>query len=374
MTNFKIKYLYEIYPDLDFTEEWVQSQDISFVATIYETQATDKSFGHVFDNIKTKRHIQTIIKDKYEIKLVAARNIDINKLAVAVAEVTTENGETFFIYDVEVESEKTNGHSFLYTITFYKYNERIINHLSSTNAELYTGSYIINFKIRNPYFIFNHVLFEFIPDGYNFKVPLTNLTDLINIHDTFYVHTANAEYKALTDNSIDLMSLDKTYCYDKDENYVYFTVNANPSDPKADMYIDQLIIDNEYEYYQYPNSFIINDKEIEFNIYTFLQPLKDVAINEIGSIELNDLAEYPGGTIINEYLIFRIFLKNDELYKIHYLQNADEITLNVGGEVVVPFNKFEIIEKKDTELIDMYEFELKFKTSHLARYNNQRTY
>ena len=370
--KFTIKYLFEIYPNIDFTEEFVISQTIENVKTERNSQATERAWSHIFDSVHNKRHIQTTEKDKYEVKFILSRSIDIDRMVIAYTSLTTTEGETFIIYDVELTEERTNGLEYFYTLTFYKNSDKIINHLSSDNVLSYksaTGTPAVNelvYTVNNPSYVFNNINIYFSAAGYPgyrtlFKVPLTDLTDTITAGDDYYLHTDNVAFNAAVDNAGDYFNF--ATCESKDADYVYFRCSKDePTTILTPYTINNLVINHEASYPDIPSGVTVADKEIDLTIYTFINPIISNIRTQVEGISPTD------GIDENQYInskykaSFKVWVTTEELYLIEYLDYAlnNNIILNLAdGTSIKPVQVKDISKpvEKD-ELINLHEFDI----------------
>jgi len=377
MTKFTIKYLFELYPNIDFEEEFVISQDVQELNVLYESQATKEILPHVFDTANKKRLIQSIKKQQYEVIFILSRNIDAARLSVGTVTAETSNGETFLAHDIELTHEKVAGSlDYRITLKFYRYDTDIINHLSSENALIYktgiSAVNTINYKVQNPSYVFNNVTVYAFDGGYGtygyeIKVSLNDLTDTINVDDKYYVHTNSITYNDFQD--VTGTNLNIAVCYKKDTDYVYFYVSADEiSSAEPDIIVNNLILDHEYEYVEKSNTATVSDKEIEFNIYTFINPLYQSIETSNENIQKKDDLTYTDKTISYKELLLNFWLTESNLYLKKYLSFASEITITLSdGTVYLPIVKTKIInEEQKPELIRLFEYSFKAKYEYMV--------
>ncbi len=382
--SFEIKYLFELYPDTDFTELFVTEQTITETMPDYISQATTNAWSHILDSIHAKRLIQTYKKRFYECEIKLSRNLDVARLAVGYVTLTTTDSETFAIYDVSTTFEKIEGSlNYLLKLSFFRYDDDIINHLSSVNAYNLTqlGSPIdvneLGYDVDNPSYAFNNIttyLYEFSPgaDAQAFKVPFNDLTNTIAVNDIYYLHTNNPTFDALQDISHEYLSYAE--CYAKDANYVYFQC-SNDEMSAATLYtLNNVVIDHEPDHRALPSGISVADKTISLVIYTFINP-------KISDIDTPELYTTPNGITENQKFnhkkkaSFKVWVTTAELYKIEFLNYAlfNDITLTLADTTVyTPCQVGEIYKKVDKEmLIDLHEFDIdilyKNKTVNINR-------
>jgi len=372
MTKFTIKYLFELYPTIDFEEEFVISQDVQEGNVLYNSQATKEILPHIFDTANKTRLIQTIKKRQYEVIFILSRNIDVARLSVGTVTVVTTDGETFLAHDIEVNYEKVAGSlDYRLTLKFYRYDTDIINHLSSDNAFGYSilgNVNTINYKVKNPSYVFNRVVIYSVentsaPGNWQvyFDIPINDLTDTINIGDTYYLHTNNVEFNTETDKSGNYLNF--AACSVKTATTLTFDCYSDYTADRVAYYINNLIIDHEKGYPDIPSSITVVDKEIEFDIFTFINPIYSnelipiEGITEENGIEEND--KFNSKDVIN----LKVWLGKDELYKAEYLNYAlfNDITITFAdGTVILPNQAKDIITKEDKPtLIDLFEYNIK---------------
>jgi len=329
---------------------------------------TAKMWGHVYDDLKENRTIQRIGYNLFEISEILGANIDINELTGANhVEVVTSNYGTFYATNIEIEQNTTASRDIKYTIKF-KQQLSIKYELTSDFAESLHSNLpvnVINFKINNAPYVFNNINISNVAGAKAlFQVAFNNLTDTINVDDIFYLHTDNITFSQLEDDNSEYLNYAK--CLSKDSDFVYFECSndvltlANSND------IVNLEINSISTHPYVPIGITINEKEIELNIYTFINSII-APFNEVKeTIEKGDYEDLTGKSINSKIVSTKIWLTDNDLYKATYLRYANEITYTeTNGNVIVPISKTNVIttEAKET-LINIHEFNIDFEIEY----------
>ena len=358
--TFEIKMLFEIYPDIDFAEEFEAPQEVTYLQTEYESQATSRAFGHIFDSVHAQRPIQTIGKDKYQVKFELSRQIDINRLNIAYTTLTPTAGDSFVIYDVSVTSEKSVGLMYIYTIEFYKYNSNYINHLSSDNADDYhfegEPQRLVNkllYNVKNPAYVQNTTIVYVAgtPNKFTFEFDINDLTDNIVLNQYFYAH--------VNDSSFDNETHYYCQCTTKGATTLTFTFTGTTA-TTSDFDDVEIVIDHEADMTTTSN---VIDKDIDINIYTFINPVLGNILTPIESSISEDGIKENQKVNSKDNAYLKCWLKPSELYKAEYLNyalfNDIKLTLSDGTTEYVPIQVVDIITKVEKDdLIDLYEFDI----------------
>jgi hypothetical protein len=367
MDIFKIKYLMELHPTIDFEDEFVISQEVTPLGFEYETQATGRNYALTYDNYLSKRHIQTLRKEKYSVKFLLSRNIDITRAQVGYTTCTTTLGDTFAIRDVSITYEKIpESRNYVYTIQFYKYSDEIINHLSNDNALAFHSGIsnvnVINYTVDNPVLVFNNIT-TYEGSGYTsfceFKLPIDAITTQIEVGDCFYIRTDNTTF----DNKKNVGSqyLNKAECVDKDTSYVYFDCSAGENVSTTYIYVlNTLILDFVADWRGTRTG--ITDQTFTFNIYTFINPI----YSNQWTIE-GELTPQKGVTESDQVTSLykaelKVFLKDSEMYLAEFLNYAtfNDITLTLSsGTVLRPSQTKGLIKEVERDnLIGLHEYDI----------------
>jgi hypothetical protein len=367
MDIFKIKYLMELHPTIDFEDEFVISQEVVSLGFEYETQATGRNYALTYDNYLSKRHIQTLRKEKYSVKFLLSRNIDITRAQVGYTTLTTTLGDTFAIRDVSITYEKIpESRNYVYTIQFYKYSDEIINHLSSDNALAFHSGVsnvnVINYTVDNPVLVFNNITTyegSAFTSFCEFKLPIDAITTQIEVGDCFYIRTDNTTF----DNKKNVGSqyLNKVECVDKDASYVYFDCSSGENVSTTYIYIlNTLILDFVADWRGTRTG--ITDQTFTFNIYTFINPI----YSNPWTIE-GELTPQKGVTESDQVTSLykaelKVFLKDSEMYLAEFLNYAtfNDITLTLSsGTVLRPSQTKGLIKEVERDnLIGLHEYDI----------------
>jgi hypothetical protein len=376
MDVFKIKYLFELFPGVDFEDEFDCIQNVVYNGTEYETVATPEKWALCYDNVKQNRNIQTKKKEKYSVKFILGRNIDISEAAVGYTTLTTTSGETFTIRDVEITKEKNEGTlNWTVSMVFWRYTDEIINHLSSDNVLDYkTGmSAAVNelsFTVKKPMFTFNDITTyqgAFPTAIMAFKVALTDLTNKIAENDYFYLHTDNITFEDKKNVAGQYMNY--CMCFHKDANYVYFDCSHGEAVTGGYIYVlDHVLIDHEPDWRGTSASVV--QKDYDFIIYTFINPiLSEVETQEVGISKEDGITENQKLNY-KEKSKLKFWLKNTELYLRKYLQMslAEDTLLTTYTSVLYSPIQMAGLTKpvENDKLIDLYEFDLEILYSNLT--------
>jgi hypothetical protein len=367
MDIFKIKFLMELHPTIDFEDEFVISQEVVSLGFEYETQATGRNYALTYDNYLSKRHIQTLRKEKYSVKFLLSRNIDITRAQVGYTTLTTTLGDTFAIRDVSITYEKIpESRNYVYTIQFYKYSDEIINHLSSDNALAFHSGVsnvnVINYTVDNPVLVFNNITTyegSAFTSFCEFKLPIDAITTQIEVGDCFYIRTDNTTF----DNKKNVGSqyLNKAECVDKDTSYVYFDCSAGENVSTTYIYVlNTLILDFVADWRGTRTG--ITDQTFTFNIYTFINPI----YSNPWTIE-GELTPQKGVTESDQVTSLykaelKVFLKDSEMYLAEFLNYAtfNDITLTLSsGTVLRPSQTKDLIKEVERDnLIGLHEYDI----------------
>jgi hypothetical protein len=367
MDIFKIKYLMELHPTIDFEDEFVISQEVVSLGFEYETQATGRNYALTYDNYLSKRHIQTLRKEKYSVKFLLSRNIDITRAQVGYTTLTTTLGDTFAIRDVSITYEKIpESRNYVYTIQFYKYSDEIINHLSSDNALAFHSGVsnvnVINYTVDNPVLVFNNITTykgSAFTSFCEFKLPIDAITTQIEVGDCFYIRTDNTTF----DNKKNVGSqyLNKAECVDKDTSYVYFDCSAGENVSTTYIYIlNTLILDFVADWRGTRTG--ITDQTFTFNIYTFINPIYSNPWTIEGELTpQKGVSESDQVTSIYKAEL-KVFLKDSEMYLAEFLNYAtfNDITLTLSsGTVLRPSQTKGLIKEVERDnLIGLHEYDI----------------
>jgi hypothetical protein len=366
---FKIKHLFELMPSVDFEDEFVISQEVVSLGFEYETQATGRNYALTYDNYLSKRHIQTLRKEKYSVKFLLSRNIDITRAQVGYTTCTTTLGDTFAIRDVSITYEKIpETRNYVYTIQFYKYSDEIINHLSSDNALAFHSGVanvnVINYTVDNPSLVFNNVTtYPGLAPMLNkvlFKLPIDAITTQIEIADRFYLHTDNTTFNIALDTSGEYLSY--AHCWAKDSDYVYFYCNYHQKSGDFVYVINTLVLDFEPDYRPLPTGITITGQTFTFNIYTFINPIYSNPITVEGELTpQKGVVESDQVTSLYKAEL-KVFLKDSEMYLAEFLNYAtfNDITLTLSsGTILRPSQTKGLIKEVERDnLIGLHEYDI----------------
>jgi hypothetical protein len=369
--SFKIKYLFEIYPDTDFEEEFVVSQKVEELPPSSDIQATSTKWGDVRSNIKRNRKTQSTIYRNYEVKIEVSRNIGFPILDYAdYTELTTQANETFLIYDVTItQTQVPGGLNYIVLIQFKRESDELVYHNSSDNVLSYKTDESatvneIQYDVNNPSYSFNNINIVATSitgaDLAAFTLPLTDLTDTIEIGDVYYLHTDDPDFN----EEQDVLNgyLDFAECYNKDADYVYLFCSDDEVNPSFDYTIPNLILDHSPDWRDLPLGVTVADKTISFVIYTFIEPIFS---HESNIIQGGQTAgkEQNQKTIEKDICEFKIWLKESEKYKAEYLNLAlfNEILISLKNyDDIIPGQTTGLITlNENVNLIDLFEYDIK---------------
>ena len=370
--TFKIKYLFEIYPDTDFEQEFVTCQEVVELPPEPQVIATDEDYGHILFTDKSKRHIQSRRFRKYEVKILLSRNIDWYLLDYAAyTTLTTQASETFAIYNVQIEQNKVPGtRQYVINISFYRDDSEIVNHLSSDNVLSYKTDESasvneIQYDVDNPAYSFNNVaVYTYDAGGATvagFKVPLNDLTNTILVNDTYYMHTDDEAFNEEQDVLGEYLNFGK--CISKDASFVYFNCSNDEVNPAFTWTIPNMILDHAPDYRDIPSGETVSDKTISLVIYTFIEPKYGHETETIEGITAPDGVEENQKTIEKDIVTFKVWLKESEKYLAEYLNYAlaEDIEISLANYTnILPSQTKDIITiKENSNLIDLFEYDVK---------------
>jgi hypothetical protein len=373
MDKFNIKYLWELYPDTDFTEELILTQTIQELVPRPDIQVTSNFYGDVRSSIKRQRLIQSVVFREYELKMVFARNINYPILTYAEYVTTTitrgDGEETFQIFNVAATYNKVPGTlNYILNLTFRKEDNDIINHLSSDNVLNYKTDLTetvneIQYDVDNPSYSFNNV--NIVATSITgatlaaFKLPLNGLTNTILVGDVYYLHTDDPDFDA----EQDVLGgyLDFAECYQKDSDYVYLFCSDDEVNPAFDYDISNLIIDHEPDHRDLPLGVTVADKIISLVIYTLIEPnFSHVTEGQEGTN--NAGREENQLRIEKDVCNLKAWLTTDEKWKAEYLNYAlfSDIVISLKNyDDILPSQTKDIITiAPNDRLIDLFEYDI----------------
>jgi hypothetical protein len=359
--SFEIKYLFELYPNTDFTEEFVTCQEVQELPSEYESQATSEKWGWSRDSITANRLIQTYKKRKYEVIITLSRNIDAGRLQVGQTTLTTAAGETFIIYDVNINYQKIeNTLDYVLTISFFRYDDDIINHLSSDNVLTYKTEQSVNVTelsydvIKPEYTAYVDIVYDSGAKVYQFQIPISGDYSKLSIAERYYVHVFDPTFDSTNNyfayiNSVvgGVATFTMNYIHPSptgDFGNTYVTINQNAGELTTEATVESNTITH------------------SFTIYSFLSPIYDFVITETDGNLPFELAENQR-TNSKKRAKLKAWLTEDELYKFeqihHALPENITLTLSDGSTTIVPQQTKGILNivEKDS-IIRLYEIEI----------------
>jgi hypothetical protein len=367
LDKFVIKYLFELYPDTDFTEDFVICQDVKEVHAEFDSQATPDKWGHIFDSITTQRLIQSYKKRHYEVVILLGRNIDVSLLQVGYCTLTTSGGETFTIYDVNTTYEKVSGKlEYKLNLSFYRFDDDIINHLSSDNVLTYKTEQSasvneLTFDVIKPsYTAYVDIVYEPGAKVYEFEIPISGAYSKLSLAERYYVHVFDPSF----DQSINYYA----YISDVSGGIATFTMNNVFVTPPGDFGETYVTIDQTADELTEEATVESNTITHSFVIYSFINPVYDYEISETDGNLPYELEENQK-TNSKKVATLKAWLKEDEIYLFEQLHHAlpENISLNLAsGTSIVPQQTKGIINKVDKDnIIRLYEYDINIK------YNNK---
>lgn len=362
--SFEIKYIYDIFPDIDFTQDFVVCQNIVEKEPFLEIQATEDKWGHILDSIKWNRKIQSIKYRQYEVKIELSRNLDISILRRAdYVSLTTTEGETFNVFDVQITYTKISGsRNFLIELTF-KRGAEINNHLDSANCLLYktAESATVNeleIRIDKPPFSFYQHTFGNNTTYLTFTISLGHkdfnlLYDNVSIGQYFYLHSDNFSFE----------NIGIYECYVLNHTPINIQFKTNVTSPIS-VAPGKISITLDYEP-DYQTSVNVDTSDfMTYNLYTFLQPEFNKVIEKIEGSKAPDGIQENQKIISKDSIDFKIWVTDSELWKIEYLNysNQDNIELflrdydSIKPNLIKDINT---ISKGNNNLLNLHEFDIK---------------
>jgi hypothetical protein len=385
MTDFKIKYLFELFPDTDFTEEWVLCQDVNELPPDNDIIETPEIWGDVrvsldgsgnpIPTTKRNRKIQSKSLRKYEVKLVLARDIDWS--IVDYAEYTTcttdTSGveETFLIYNVDIQQTKVQQSlEYIITITFLREEDKIVYHTASDNVLSYKTDESetvneIQCKVHRPPMSFNchnwssSTYYEFFIEDDNDNFDLVD--SITSLNQYFYLHCANWDFK----------QNDIYECYVQAKTTSKITFRTNTATPAiTDLPINlNVILDFEPDFQESVN--VDTTNTFSFNIYTFIEPeFKHISEPEEGS-ETNYSIQENQTTKEYDLAEFKVWLKFSEKWKAEYLSYClvESDDADFSPDVLISLKNYDnilpdqikdiITPVENRRLIDLFEYDIK---------------
>jgi hypothetical protein len=378
-TDFKIKYLFEIFPDTDFTEEWVLCQDVNELPPDTDIIETSEIWGDVRSSIKRNRKIQSKSLRKYEVKLILARDID--WAIVDYAEYTTcttdtsGTEETFLIYNVDIQQTKVpQSLEYIVNITFLREEDKIVYHTASDNVLTYKTDESatvneIQCKVHRPAFSFNTDTFAVNLSGnfFEFTINSTNpmyslLYDYVSLSQYFYIHSSQWDFK--TDE------IYECFCNNKTTSQLRFITNTPATVTLADYPTKlNLILDYEPDFQTSGN--VVTTDNYSFVLYTFIEPeFKHISEPKEGS-ETNYSIQENQTTKEYDLAEFKVWLKLSERWKAEYLNycltESDDadftpdilISLKNYNDILPSQVKDIITPVENRRLIDLFEYDIK---------------
>jgi len=354
---------FSLYPNVDFTEEFVVNQNISFVGDkIVSVTETSNKWRSVNDAMAANRKIQTVLGSVYKLEMVLARNINLSLLASADSVlVETSNNDMFNIFNIDTVFEDIQGTALQKIVmTFYRVIENnVIHHLSSDNAEAHmiAGSQNVNelnFTVKKPPITQRANIYlknmPVIGDTSAFDFKINELTQNINIGDWFYLHVFNDDFD---------IAYGSANCVEKTANVVTFVFVDAPvfTLPESEITID-FEPENEINVEVDNNNFQIN-----ISLFTFLYSKLDNDINFIEENKQRNGFIQDGNVTTIDIDIAKFWVPDSELWKIKYLAYAnptDIVFKQKNRDDIIPIYIKGMINKitKDT-LVELHEFEIK---------------
>jgi len=366
MDVFKIKYIPDIFGSFLFEDELCLLQEVTELPAKWESQATSQRFGITYDNVRSTRLIQSIKRRYYSVKIIMARNIDVQILSLAYTTITTTAGETFVARDIAVTYEKIEGTlNVVYTIQFYRYDDsEIVNHLSSDNVLAYNTETtndvnVLSFAVTNPSMSYTNITtykYNAYEDYVAFKLPLDGINTNVEEDDIFYFHSDNTTFDHLIK---DANYFNKIICYDKDTDYVYFYF-TNESSSVFIYTLNNILIDFEPDWRGTRTGIV--DLTWTFNIYTFINPILSHVLTPLDGIEIETNISENQKINVKQRAYFKIWLTKTELWKAEYLQYALSTAVTLTLSDATAYSPCQILgiitPVENNNLIDLYEFDI----------------
>jgi hypothetical protein len=367
-TNIKIKYfadfpVHTYYDDFELPEARI-------IDYKYAVPKTSEPFGHVTDGNRAQRNIQIVCHAVYQVEFITGKNLDWYKLQnTNHVLVTPVDEEPFIATNVRVTYSQTDGNMDSYCVIQFEKQLYIKDELSSAFVELMkvgTNSNSIDFDVKNPSFVFNNInVYSSSGTSYiaYFNIPLNDLTDKIQVGDTFYLHTDNNTFDALQDITPDYLSFAR--CTSKTSDELIFKCSNQPVTPPTPISYDivNLTIDHISDGRDLPAGETVANKTISFNIYTFIEPIFRHETELVEGLKYEDGREENQVTIERDIAYFKVWLRESEKWKAEYLNYAlnNDILINLHNyDNIVPSQTKDIIMMADNpRLIDMFEYDVK---------------
>jgi hypothetical protein len=354
---FQIKYLYDIFPDIDFTQEFVTCQTITEKDPLIEYQSTEDKWGHIIDNVKINRHIQSTKYRQYHVKIELSRNIDISIIKRAdYVSLTTTEGETFHIFDVNITYTNVSGSlNYIIEMTF-KRDAEINNHLDSANCLAYktAESAAVNelgFDVNDPSYVINNESIA-ATNAEISRVAITSLLDNMIQGEYYYFNVSDPDFK----------DENKTLIYVYEKTSTEFKFRFYPFGSLSKTYTGcEIIITNELQG-GVAADVLVTSKTISPVIYSFINPIYGHIDEDIEGQKAPEGIAENQKIIAKDKVNFKVWLTVDEIWKAEYLKYAlyDEILFDpASGQSIRPIQVKGIITPKENKnLLDLYEFDI----------------
>jgi hypothetical protein len=365
--SFEIKYIYDVFPDIDFTQDFVVCQEIVETEPFLDVQATEDKWGHILDSVKWNRKIQSIKYRQYKVKITLSRNIDISIIRRAdYVSLTTSEGETFNIFDVTIDyTEISGGRNYLVEMTF-KRDAEVNNHLSSDNCLAYktAESATVNelsVSIDNPSFSFTVYTVTVEYDAgrgeyrYNFTVGNTNrdyqiLYDLLTVGDDFYLHS----------QLLDLQTDDIKTCFVSASSASGVSFKSNWTTSVISSYSEAIPFVINFEPDWTTDASVVGIT-VDYDLYTFIQPIFTYKEESTEGQKAPDGIQENQKITVKDVCKLKFWVTDEELWKIEYISYAlysDLLFTFRDHNDILPSQVLGMYTIKDNNnLLNLYEFD-----------------
>ena len=348
----KIKYIPDLFPDLDFTSEIIIKSAYKEIPPVISSAMTQNPWANFDDFVKIQRKIQSVIEKRYSFEFYTLEEVDYSLLQVAEnCEIRTDDDRVFSAYDIEIkfDEEKKFAENKI-TIKFsVKEEKRVVNHLAS---DIWSDSEYSNLavNINNPvYNFYATVGLSGAGGSYVLVLPNENEFSNLEVEDKLYWHSDISDFNNAKEN----IGLAEVAIKNSTQIVIYLNVTGLTTAEYSGFFTLNNIPDVD------DSTTIIS--AMEYQINTNLTPKTKIEIGENSVSNPNDNLKIYNKLNVQEKLELNLYLKKSEIWKLKYLAFADSLifTDNNNSETYhiqqIP-ESFTISDRKD--LIDL--FEIKF--------------
>jgi hypothetical protein len=328
-TTILMEFAPDYFPSQDYQEVvYLENEEVRY-SVKQETAITSEKWRHNMYLDYAQRPIQSFSQERYRIDILATESQNINLIEKAGrVKITPQDGDSYYIYNVEItddfrEAAKTH----IYTIEYSKDNIlNIATYLASNDVKDWfdrspTENYVnqISFTVENASYIGYGTISNNLHatyGKYNFRFVYTNEYDDISVDDTFYCHY----------NDLVLQIDYRTICVGKDSEYIYFALQMYLLGASAINVPDiEITLNQTKKVGDFGGVWLdseLTDNIYTDNIYTFLfsKSADDTDLGETTE-QIRGIPQYQEQKYKDTGKVL-VYLRPNELYKIHKLQQA----------------------------------------------------